>query len=141
MAKFKIYLAGKMCDLTYEEMNNWRLKAVNLLNQYSDNIHIINPVDYYNFQLDPKTYTDKEVKFFDLYMVKTSNLILVNLDFPDSIGTAIECHEAHDNWKIPVIGFGKNKNVHPWIKESLTKRCKTMEEAVEYIINFYLPNK
>jgi hypothetical protein len=66
-------------------------------------------------------------------------VVLVNLDFPDSIGTAIELHMAQE-WKIPVIGFGTAKN-HPWIELSLTKKCTTMQEAVEHIINFYLLNK
>ena len=139
-SKFKIYLAGKMGGLSFEQMNSWRVKATELFNQYSDDIHIINPVNYYNFEIDPNSYTEKEVKEFDLYQVKNSNIILVNLDFPDSIGTAIELECASRFWSIPVIGFGTAK-VHPWIELSLTKRCTTMEEAVEYIIYFYLPNK
>jgi len=142
MNKFKIYLAGKMNGLTFEQMNTWREEVTKLFDRYFNSIYTINPCHYYNFNLDPETYTEKEVKEFDLHMVRNCDLVLVNLDYPDSIGTAIECHEAHDNWHIPVVAFGgENAFVHPWLDLSITKRCKTLEEAVEYIIEFYAVNK
>lgn len=140
--KFTVYEAGKMSGLTLEQMNNWRIEATELLNLYSNNrIHTINPVDYYNFEMDRNTYTDKEVMEFDLQMVKHSNLILVNLEYPDTIGTAIELFASARIWDIPVIGFGIDKiDPHPWMKLCLTKTCKTLEEVVIYIVEYYLPN-
>ena len=88
--------------------------------------------------MDKDTYTEHEVKFFDLYLVKHSDLVLVNLEHPDSIGTAIEIHEAHDNWKIPVVGYSTLAiEIHPWMELSLTKKCKDMLDAINYIIEFY----
>jgi nucleoside 2-deoxyribosyltransferase len=139
MRKPKIYLAGKMSGLTFEEMNTWRLKAKELFEEYELDVHLENPCDYYNFELDPDTYTEKEVKKFDLWLVKNCDIVLVDLVHPNSIGTAIEIHEAHDNWKIPVISFG-NAVAHPWMNLSIDKRCNTLEDAVEHIIDFYLPN-
>lgn len=140
MNKIKVYLAGRMSGLTFEQMNNWREDATHLLKTKSDfRIHTENPCHYYNFELNPSTYTEKEVKEFDLFLVKNCDIVLVNLDFLDSIGTAIEIHEAHDNWHKPVIGFGTNV-AHPWMELSLTKKCKTMEEAIDHIMNFYVPN-
>lgn len=143
MSKFKIYLAGKMAGLTYEKMNSWRVKAEILFNDYDSNVHIINPCNYYNFTLNPNTYVEKEVKEFDLHMVKNSNIVLVNLENPDTIGTAIEIHMAHDEWKIPVIAYGRTeeRKVHPWMDLSITKECKTLYEAVDYIMAFYYPNR
>jgi nucleoside 2-deoxyribosyltransferase len=138
MRKPKIYLAGKMSGLTFEEMNKWRSKASELFKLYKD-VHIENPCHYYNFELDKSTYTEIEVKEFDLWLVKNCDIVLVNLDHPDSIGTAIEIHEAHNNWNKPVIGFGTTKN-HPWIELCITKRCDTLMDAVTHIVNFYLPN-
>ena len=139
MNKFEIYLAGKMGGLTFEEMNGWREEITKIFNQYTDRIKTHNPCHYYNFDLDPSTYTDHEVKRFDLWLVKKSNLVVVNLDQPNSIGTAIELHEAHDNWKIPVIGFGgKDKEVHPWMQLSLNRWCDDMRDAVEHVVEFYL---
>lgn len=142
MSKFKVYLGGGMSGLTIEEMNNWRIKASELLKQHSDyGIKTINPVDFYNFSMDSSTYSEHEVKFFDLHQVKNCDLVLVNLDSSvASIGTVIELHEAHDNWMIPVIGFGEKK-IHPWMELSLTRRCKTMEEAIEHIIDYYYINR
>ena len=138
MNKPKLYLAGKMSGLTFDQMNSWRLKATQMLDE---NFHIINPCNYYNFEIDRSTYTDHEVKQFDLWLVKNSNIVLVNLDYPDSIGTAIELHMAHDEWDIPVIAYGgQNVEVHPWMLESITKRCDTLEDAVNHINSFYLIN-
>ncbi len=143
MTKMKAYLAGKMSGLTFEEMNNWRVEASKMLIEKSNNrIHVINPCSYYNFQMDKDTYTEKEVMKFDLNMVKQSNIILVNLKHPDTIGTAIELFGSSEIWDIPVIGFGETIKYpcHPWMKLCLTKECKVLEDAVDYIIDFYLPN-
>ncbi len=143
MNKFKVWLCGKMSGLSFEEMNTWRVNAKRLLRIASeDRIRAINPVDFYNFELNPDTYTEKEVKEFDLHLVKASDLILVNLNHPDSIGTAIELYLAHDILDKPVIGFGLNEDnpCHPWMELCLTKKCETLEESVDYIVNYYLGN-
>jgi nucleoside 2-deoxyribosyltransferase len=146
MSKFKVYLAGKMSGLTFEQMNDWREKAKTSLSYWDKRTietHTENPCDYYNFELDRSTYTEKEVKEFDLWLVKNCDLVLVNLEHPDSIGTAIELHMAQE-WKIPVIAFGKpikGKELHPWMDLCITKKCKTLLDAVEHIGMFYLPNK
>ena len=141
MSKFKIYLAGKMSGLTFEQMNDWREEVSKLLKSHSYEIHTENPCHYYNFEGE-RDFTEHEVKRFDLWLVKNCDLVLVNLDYPDSIGTAIELHMAHDEWNKPVIAYGgENVFVHPWIELSITRRCKTMEDAVEHILEFYLPNK
>ena len=98
VSKPKIYLAGKMFGLSNAQMNNWRVGVARLL---GENFHTINPCDYYNFEIDRSEYTDSEVKEFDLTQVKNSHIVLVNLEHPDSIGTAIELHMAHDVWCIP----------------------------------------
>jgi len=135
--QFKLYAAGKMSGLTYELMNTWRLDVEKLLGQTGYNIRVVNPVSFYNFELDPTTYTDKEVMDFDLYQVRDSDLVLVNLDFPDSLGTAVELFYAHNILRIPVVAFGTTKN-HPWIECCINKRCETLEDAVDYIVKFYL---
>ena len=139
MNKIKIYLAGKMSGLSFEEMNSWRNEAIKLLSKTEYPIHTENPCDFYNFEMPTGSYTESEVKKFDLWLVENCDVVLVNLDYPDSIGTAIELHMAHDVWNKPVIAFGTAKN-HPWIELSITKRCNTLEEAVEHITYFYLSN-
>lgn len=142
MRKFKTYLAGRMSGLSLEQMNSWREEATQLLKDKSNNmIHTENPCHFYNFERDPSTYTEKEVKEFDLHLVKNCDLVLVNLNFADSIGTAIELHMAHDVWNVPVIAVrNKGNKSHPWIDLSVTKFCETLEDAVDHIIEFYLPH-
>lgn len=134
----KIYLAGKMSGLTTKEMNKWRLKATNLLQQHD--IKTINPVDYYNFELDPSTYNELEVKNFDLHLVRNCDLVLVNLNHQGSIGTAIELHESYENYKIPVVAFATKENyskVHPWVRCSVSRCEETLIDALDYIVRFY----
>jgi nucleoside 2-deoxyribosyltransferase len=145
MKKIKIYLAGKMSGLTYEQMNNWRVEATNKIqfhdkNQGLYNFCIESPVNYYNFELDPASFSDHECKCFDLFLVQNCDIILVNLDFPDSIGTAIEIELASRFWNKPIVAFGTRENVHPWMKLAVTKQCKTMNEAIDHMFNFYFPN-
>lgn len=138
MNKFKIYLAGALSGIKTEIANQWRLKASQLLYETGHPLMVVNPVNFYNFTLEPDTYTEREVMDFDLYQVRDSDLLLVNLDFPNSIGTAIEMFYAHDILRIPVVAFGTMQN-HPWITCCVNKQCETLEEAVEYIKDFYLP--
>ena len=137
MSKFKIYLFGQMSGLTYEEMNEWREEATKILQLSSDLILTVNPCHFYNFLIDANTYTEKEVKLFDLHQVRTSNLLLGKMS--NSIGTAQELQVAEDN-HIPIIGYGDSNNVHPWMMLALTKMCPTLEDAIDHIVKFYLPN-
>lgn len=143
MKKIKCYLCGKMSGLTFDQMNSWRVKAtlkIQAINQDRYNIWIENPVNYYNFELDPASFSDHECKSFDLFLVQNCDIILVNLDYPDSIGTAIEMELASRFWNKPIIAFGTRENVHPWMKLAVTKQCKTMDEAINHMFDFYFPN-
>lgn len=128
-----VYLAGPMTGLSFEEMNRWRKKAENLLSQH--NIQTINPVKFYNFSMGTNTFTNKECYKFDLTVVRNSNVILVKLD-RNSIGTAIELYDATNN-RTPVIGFETNDQTHPWMIENTDKLCKTLEDAIDYIVSYY----
>lgn len=126
------YLGGRMTGLSYNEMNDWREEATKLFHQFD--IKTINPVVYYNFEMD-KNFTDKECILFDLTAVRKSDVILVNLNH-DSIGTAIELYEAFKSG-IPVIGFNAHDNIHPWMKECCYKICNDLDDAVNYIASYY----
>lgn len=140
----KIYLAGKMSGLTFEEMSEWRnevLKKLYQAAQLSDvSIKVIHPVMYYNF-VEKKHQFEVEVEEFDLAHVISSNIIIVNLDgLNDSIGTIIELHDAHYHHKIPVIAFGNSKlykNLHPWVKNDITRVENNIDDVVTYIRDFY----
>ena len=140
MAKTKIYLAGKMSGLTFEEMNGWRKRAEDIFASIDDNIHPENPCRYYNFQDPEQKFTDTECKTFDLWLVQNCDVILVNLEYPDTIGTAIELELASRLWGKPIIAFGANENLHPWMKLTVTKFCDNLVDAIDHIVYFYHNN-
>ena len=141
--RLKIYEAGKMSGLNYEEMNGWRGSLKRLLNHYatynSVNLTVINPVDYYNFKTKLHK-SEKEVFQFDMNHVKSSDIVVVNLDgLNTSIGTCIELYEAYKR-NTPVLALGTYDtydNLHPWLKEFITRVDETEEELVNYIRDFY----
>ena len=145
MKRIKIYEAGKMSGLTYEQMTIWRdeLKSrlENIAKWRDVEIDVINPVIFYNFD-EKRHQSEIEVEDFDLAHVKSSDVIIVNLDgLESSIGTIIELHDAHYNNKIPVIAFGDKKlynKLHPWIKNAITRVEKDIDDVVEYMGDFYI---
>lgn len=144
MRELKIYLCGKMSELTHSEMNNWRHVLKNKLVSTADHrgykAYVINPVDFYNFE-EAKHQNEREVKDFDLSHVLSSNIIIVNLDgLSTSDGTKYELHDARKA-NIPVIAFGEYslyEELHPWTKDNITRVEKNMEDVVKYIRDFYM---
>lgn len=148
--EFSIYTAGAMeAYQGTDKAKIWRKTARIYFEKYQQNVRVINPTDYYNFdcKLDKN---DCEIFRFDLHKVKTSDLILVNLDsIRQSIGTCIEVYEAYRNG-IPVIGFldseVSNKEelrnkIHTWVYECCTRietGNRAFENALEYICDYYL---
>ena len=135
---FKIYLAGKISGISFEESNNWRLVAKDALENIESNKKVvaINPNDYYNF-MNIKHLTEKEILRYDLNRVRTSNLILVNLN-GDSIGTAMELQHAYDN-NIPIIGYcDDKKKLHPWLDYVCDRVCENIFDTLDYIKDYYL---
>lgn len=144
MKKLKIYLAGRMSGLTYEEMNKWRVDISKIINHMADYheciADVVNPVSYYNFE-NKKHQNEREVMKYDISHVKSSNIIVVKLDgLNNSIGSCIELYEAYKN-DIPVIALGTDEEyekLHPWIRECITRYEKTDDEVSLYISEFYM---
>lgn len=141
----KIYEAGKMSGLSFEEMNFWRqeLKTKLLITaQISDyQVQVVNPVDYYNFE-EKRYQSEEEVEDYDLSHVISSDIVVVNLEgLNSSDGTKIEMHDAKYHNKIPVIAFGNIKTyeaLHPWLKRDITRVEENMDDVVGYIQEFYM---
>lgn len=141
----KIYLAGKMSGLSFNKMVAWRNTVRHRLFEKAEEcgiqINIINPVLYYNFE-KKRHQTEIEVEEFDLAHVVSSDIIIVNLDgLSDSIGTIIELHDAHYHNKIPVIAFGSKElydNLHPWVKNEITRVEENIDDVCKYIRDFYM---
>ena len=131
-----IYLAGGMTGITYEESNKWRKKIDDGL---SDGFKIINPNDYYNPNTSGKLTEkeEREVRNFDLNLLKKCNLVIVNFNVPESIGTAQELAIAYEN-NIPVIGLKENDvHIHPWLRECCEVIFTDVNELIEYVTNYY----
>ena len=144
MRELKIYLAGKMGGLSFEEMNCWRKRLKNSLNLASEfrsyKLNVVNPVDFYNFESN-RHQSEREIKDYDLAHVLSSDIVVVNLDgLATSDGTKYELHDARKS-NIPVIAFGEYKlyeELHNWTKDNITRVENDMEGVVEYIKEFYM---
>ena len=140
MEKIKIYLAGACRGLS-DEGKTWRKDArfwSNYHNKYFDNpvIKVYDPTQYFSRD-GSNSISSKQIKEFYLKsVIKNCTLVLVNLnDTQYSVGTGCElqyaeCHE------IPVIGFGK-ENVYEWFPDYCDVVFETMEEALNYIVDYY----
>lgn len=136
-----VYLAGGMQNLSFEEQTRWRnqVKDAILFGGYDYDFKpiFINPVNYYNFE-EPSHKSEKEVMEFDLHKVRTSDIVVVNFNDPQSLGTAMELAIAFEN-RVPVIGLNKDGfDLHPWLVECCSRICDDMYELVEYIVEYYL---
>ena len=142
MSVVNIYLSGGMSGLSFAQQIGWRNKIIDEIT--SDDSLIFQPI-FFN---PPKYYspalklhqTEKEVMEFDLYNLRKSDVVIVNFNIPDSIGTAMELMLAKE-YNIPVIGINiGNKQIHSWLLECCSRMCESVEEAIDYVKNYYLIN-
>ena len=140
MGIFQIYLAGGMSNLSMEEQNAWRVEVKNELEKYDCdyNVKCVNPVEYYNYTDSTAYDSDLEVMQFDLYKVKTSDLMIMNFNNPGSLGSMSELAIANDRG-IPVIGLNENMNsLHTWQYCMCSKIFENKENMLHYIKAYYL---
>lgn len=139
METVRVYLSGAMSGISFEEQSKWRNNLINEIKYNRDcekTVHFFNPVNYYNFE-EKNHKSEKEIMEFDLYNLRNSNLVVVNLNNPSSIGTAMELILAKER-NIPVIAFGiGEQEVHPWILETCTRICDNLRDVVNHIVDFY----
>ena len=141
MNNFFIYTAGGMSNLTFEEQKEWRHDLKHYLENEIDSkfykVHVINPVEYYNFELK-RHDSELEVMKFDLGKVKTSDMIIVNFNDPKSLGTMAELAVAYE-YDIPIIGLNESNHIlHPWQIEFCNKILYSRSELLNYVATFYL---
>lgn len=139
MENVKIYLSGGMGNLSWEEQSEWRNRFIEEIKGYDceKKAYFFNPVDYYNFK-EVRYRTEKEVMDFDLNALRHSDLIVVNFNDPNSIGTSMELMLGKER-NMPIIGINESEyKLHPWLIEATSKMCKNLEESIDYIVEFYL---
>ena len=141
MEDIHIYLAGGMSGLSFDEQYQWRMRIINAIKysdfEYSKSPIFFNPPDYYPTD-EVRQKSEREVMEHELSHLRKSDLIIVNFNVPQSIGTAMELMCAKEN-KIPIVGLNKDKaELHPWLIECCSRICDNMRELVNYVVNFYL---
>ena len=140
MEILNIYMAGGMSNMSLAEQNNWRIKVKKYLESYDCDYKVkcINPVEYYN-TFDSTTYdSDLEVMNFDLHKLKTSNLVIMNFNNMNSLGSMAELAISYDRG-IPVIGLNESEQqLHPWQYCMTSKVFNNMDDMLDYIKRYYL---
>lgn len=140
----KIYLAGAMSGLTLKEQLEWRKEFISLVQKSYGYINprkiarFFNPPEYYNYE-NKLHKSEREVFEFDLYNLRQSDIVVVNFNNPNSIGTAMELMYAKQLGK-PVVGIstGSGNNLHPWLIECTTRMCTSLKEATQYVEDFFI---
>ena len=139
---FRIYLSGGMKNITLEEANSYREYIKNdILDEkdaYKYSVDIFNPCKAFNYEDDSSYKSNRQVLAYEMYMLRTSDLVLVNFNDPSSLGTMAEISIAYDR-NIPVIGINADKNeLHDWQVEMCDVIFDSIDEAVSYVKEYYL---
>lgn len=140
----KIYTAGKMAGLTYQEMMEWRRNLEQLIVDQADvPVTFIHPPMYFNY--DCVSYkTQEEIKEWELNHIRECDVVVVNLNGVNtSVGTHFElgfvnaCNTL-GNKHIYVIGIGETDGVHPWVLESVYRQEENVYTAARYILDYFV---
>lgn len=106
-------------------------------NIYEKKIEIFDPTEFYNYECRLHK-TESEIMEFDLYNVRTSSLVVVNLErIHESVGSIMEIATAK-YLGIPIVAFGKTDNLHPWILECIMRYEDEMDSLICYIDKYFL---
>lgn len=138
---FNIYLCGGMGKFGKENFdigNEWRAYFKEKIEDGYIDTYVCNPNDHFNFKDERDFISDHEVMEYDLYKVRNSDLVVVNFNDPQSIGSAMELAIAYEK-KIPILGLCEhNEELHPWLKTVCNRIFTDREELFLYLGKHYL---
>ena len=127
--KKKIYLAGGMQNLTFEEAWEWRKAVEDAVNERSDNFVCFNIL---------KHHMKDEVEYC-LSNLRRSDVVVVNFNDPKSLGTMAEITLAYEH-RIPIIGYiskpDDNEMLHRWIRYMVKEVCTTFNDLIDTIMDY-----
>lgn len=136
-----IYLSGGMTKFgknNFSESNDWRVEIKNDLEEFSYKIHCFNPNEHFSFLDNLEDYSDREIMNFDIASLHKSDLVIVNFNDPNSIGTACELGIAYSN-HIPVLGINENKSeLHPWLSNICEHIFSNSSDLLYYVKYHYV---
>jgi hypothetical protein len=150
--KKKVYGAGHISNLSYDESTSWRDYAKKKFE--SVGIDFFSPMRMKQYLKEEKDLkfsyekyplsSSKGVMTRDRNDVITSNALLVNLKgYPDkmSIGTSMEIAWA-DLLRIPTVMVAEKNNVHalhPMTKEACGFIVEDLDEGIDLVISVLVP--
>jgi len=142
MTYFNIYLSGGMTGMSMQDQSGWRYRMTHLLDRYSNvkyAVECFNPIAYYSESRPEEYDSEREVMEYDLFRLRTSDLVIVNFNNLKSLGTMAEIAIAYDR-RMPIIGIysGDRGELHPWQEDMCSKIFNNEIEAAEYIGMYYL---
>lgn len=140
----RIYTAGKMSGIPFEEQMQWRKEFENSMKTFTDKkLSFLHPPLYYNYEkLNHKT--EAEIKEWELNQIRECDIVIVNLNgINTTVGTHFELGFINainmlGTKHIYVIGIGEETNIHPWIELSIFRHEPNIESACEYIAEYLL---
>ena len=141
---YKIYTAGKMTGLPYEEQMVWRKELERVIkNKTHAEIVFVHPPEFYT--CGAKLYkTTHEIRAWDLSQIRSCDVAVFDIStISSSVGALMELATVdainHFGYKtIYAIGVGKLDTDHPWITDCLLRCEDTVDAAAEYIAKFLL---
>lgn len=134
----KIFLSGGQKNLDKESRTSWRkwLKK-DLICDLKIKCTVFDPTEHFDY--DKPYVSERQIMNYDLYHIRTSDIVVVNFNDPTSIGTATEIATAYELRK-PIIGLheDKSKEIYSWHKEMVDYIADDLEDLVWYIKTKYL---
>lgn len=138
---YKIFTAGKMGGLSYEEQMKWRSELENAIRTKADKrVIFIHPPDFFDYDF-PDQKTAKE---WEINQIIDSDIVVYDLsNIKDSIGTHMEIGIVQavnrlSNKHIATVGIGKPDTDHPWIQSSMFYQVVDVKEAADFIVTYLL---
>lgn len=153
----KVYLAGAISGLNYDQSEDWRIKAKASLKElgiagysplrrkdFLKTREVLGASDVIEgfYDVHPLS-TARGIMTRDHFDVKSSDALLVNLLGAErvSIGTVMEIAFAYA-YRIPVVVIVEEDNIHwqhPFIQEACGYRVNNLEDGVDIIASILLP--
>ena len=141
MKTYKIFTAGKMGELPYDQQLAWRWEIEDMIREATlASVVFVHPPMFYQYnKKDPEN--DIESMNWEINQLIDSDIVIVDLrTISGSIGTHMELGViAAVNKVLPkniyVVGFGKPDIENPWIENGVFHSEETAADAVDYIVN------
>jgi nucleoside 2-deoxyribosyltransferase len=125
----------------FDKGNEWRvyMKSYLEFDNTQTDVYVTNPNDFYSFKENAPSYdSELEIMDFDLNRLRNSDLVIVNYNDMQSLGSMAEIAIAYER-RIPIIGLNEaGTELHPWQVCMTSKMFSDIDELLDYVENFYL---